>query len=310
MGWRDGQGGGAMQPQSSLSGFRGGMNPGAGYGGGALGNSGFVPTTGTGQFPEMSLPPALAGTGGVRSPSGPYGPPGFVGGPTRSGPGGSGGMYAGGPGGTIMNQSLPTGGAEPYNAGSSTTGGPSYAVNPGPAPYGGMGGPAPTPGSGPLLPNDPAWFSSPQGLAQQAAMAQRLTRGMGPGTLGQARHAPVVPGSGPTEGYTSPMDAYRGMRGAERSAAFEAARAGQPRTWYAQELAKAGVNWQGMNDMQQMRAYLNTLPPEQAADYLAKYAALGPNAGSLTIGGWQPGMDPMMSVGPVGSGPFGNGIAS
>ena len=302
MGWRDGQGGGMMQPQSSLSGFRGGANP-------------------------------LAGTGGVRSPSGPYGPPGFLGGPQNTG--GPGGMYAGGPGGTI------TGGAEPYNAGSSTTGGPSYAVNPGPAPYGGMGGPAPTnyispappgtggikpppgsvgsnemgyltPGSGPLLPNDPAWFSSPQGLQQQLAMARRVMgpyAALAPGRAGQP-HERVVPGSGPTEGYTSPMDAYRGMRGAERSAAFEAALAGQPRTWYAQELAKAGVNWQGMNQMQQMRAWLNTLPPEKAADYLAKYAALGPNAGSLTIGGWQPGMDPMMSVGPVGSGPFGNGIAS
>lgn len=278
------------------------------------------------------------GTGGVRSPSGPYGPPGFVGGPTRSGPGGSGGMYAGGPGGTIMNQSLPTGGAEPYNAGASTTGGPSYAVNPGPAPYGGMGGPAPTnyispappgtggikpppgsvgsnemgyltPGSGPLLPNDPAWFSSPQGLQQQLAMARRVMgpyAALAPGRAGQP-HERVVPGSGPTEGYTSPNAAMQGMRGAERSAYIEAQRAGQPRTWYAQELAKAGVNWQGMNDMQQMRAYLNTLPPEKAADYLAKYAALGPNAGSLTIGGWQPGMDPMMSVGAVGSGPFGIG---
>ncbi len=286
------------------------------------------------------------GTGGVRSPSGPYGPPGFVGGPTRSGPGGSGGMYAGGPGGTIMNQSLPTGGAEPYNAGSSTTGGPSYAVNPGPAPYGGMGGPAPTnyispappgtggikpppgsvgsnemgyltPGSGPLLPNDPAWFSSPQGLQQQLAMARRVMgpyAALAPGRAGQP-HERVVPGSGPREGPAGGWAAELGVTG-KNDPRFRdrydpgGIMAGAPRTWTEQELAKAGVNWQGMNQMQQMRAYLNTLPPEQAADYLAKYAALGPNAGSLTIGGWQPGMDPMMSVGPVGSGPFGNGIAS
>ena len=281
MGWRDGQGGGAMQPQSSLSGFRGGANP-------------------------------LAGTGGVRSPAGPYGPPGFL--------GGAGGMYAGGPGGTYMNQTMPTGGAEPFPTSLSTTGGvgttmqPNGYIPPGVPP--GTGGIKPPPGSvgtpdiGYLtpdalnLPTNPAWFSSPQGLSQQAAMAQRLTRGMGPGTLGQT-HAPVVPGSGPTQGYTSPNAAMRGMGGAERSAYIEAQRAGQPRTWYAQELAKAGVNWQGMNDMQQMRAYLNTLPPEQAQAYLSQMATLGPGMGSLTMGGWQPGMDPMMSVGQVGSGPFG-----
>ena len=91
------------------------------------------------------------------------------------------------------------------------------------------------------------------------------------------------------------------------SAAFDAANAGQPRTWYAKELANAGVNWQGMNDMQQMRAYLNTLPPEQAQAYLSQMAASGPSGGGLTMGGWQPGMDPMMSVGAVGSGPFGTG---
>ena len=267
MGWRDGQGGGMMQPQSSLSGFRGGANP-------------------------------LAGTGGVRSPSGPYGPPGFLGGPQNTG--GPGGMYAGGPGGTI------TGGAEPYNAGSSTTGGPSYAVNPGPAPYGGMGGPAPTnyispappgtggikpppgsvgsnemgyltPGSGPLLPNDPAWFSSPQGLQQQLAMARRVMgpyAALAPGRAGQP-HERVVPGSGPTEGYVSPNAAMRGMGGAERSAYIEAQRAGQPRTWYAKELAAAGIPWQGMSDYEQMQAWLNTLPPDQRQAYINGQAASG-----------------------------------
>lgn len=267
MGWRDGQGGGMMQPQSSLSGFRGGANP-------------------------------LAGTGGVRSPSGPYGPPGFLGGPQNTG--GPGGMYAGGPGGTI------TGGAEPYNAGSSTTGGPSYAVNPGPAPYGGMGGPAPTnyispappgtggikpppgsvgsnemgyltPGSGPLLPNDPAWFSSPQGLQQQLAMARRVMgpyAALAPGRAGQP-HERVVPGSGPTEGYTSPNAAMQGMRGAERSAYIEAQRAGQPRTWYQKELAAAGIPWQGMSDYAQMQAWLNTLPPAQRQSYIDAQKAVG-----------------------------------
>ena len=264
------------------------------------------------------------GTGGVRSPSGPYGPPGFVGGPTRSGPGGSGGMYAGGPGGTIMNQSLPTGGAEPYNAGSSTTGGPSYAVNPGPAPYGGMGGPAPTnyispappgtggikpppgsvgsnemgyltPGSGPLLPNDPAWFSSPQGLQQQLAMARRVMgpyAALAPGRAGQP-HERVVPGSGPTEGYTSPNAAMQGMRGAERSAYIEAQRAGQPRTWYQKELAAAGIPWQGMSDYAQMQAWLNTLPPAQRQSYIDAHKAVGLD---FTM--------PAPTGG--GSGPFGN----
>lgn len=234
--------------------------------------------------------------------------------------GGPGGMSAGGPGGTYTG-AVSTGGAEPFPTGSSTTGRvgttmqPNGYIPPGVPP--GTGGIKPPPGSvgtpdiGYLtpdalnLPTNPAWFSSPQGLAQQMDLARRV---MGPyAGLAPNRqpHAPVVPGSGPTQGYTSPMDAYRGMRGAERSAAFEAANAGQPRTWYAKELANAGVNWQGMNDMQQMRAYLNTLPPEKAQAYLSQMAAAGPGMGSLTMGGWQPGMDPMMPVGQVGSGPFG-----
>lgn len=305
MGWRDGQGGGMMQPQSSLSGFRGGANP-------------------------------LAGTGGVRSPSGPYGPPGFLGGPQNTG--GPGGMYAGGPGGTIMNQSLPTGGAEPYNAGSSTTGGPSYAVNPGPAPYGGMGSPAPTnelppqlAGTGgvrsPYGPYGPPGFigggndrlSPAQSAQWQAAVGNSPWRGLMPNQgqypTGHGNGPGPVHGGGPREGPAGGWAAELGVTG-KNDPRFRdrydpgGIMAGAPRTWTEQELAKAGVNWQGMNQMQQMRAWLNTLPPEKAADYLAKYAALGPNAGSLTIGGWQPGMDPMMSVGPVGSGPFGNGIAS
>ena len=297
MGWRDGQGGGAMQPQSSLSGFRGGANP-------------------------------LAGTGGVRSPSGPYGPPGFLGG----GPGGPGGMYAGGPGGTYTG-AVSTGGAEPFPTGSSTTGGVGTTMQPnsesgmvhvlggtgryGPPELGIMdpndprlsqpnagatngprlppipanlpGGMASGYGSlfgaqGPMLPNNPDWFASPQGLAQQAAMAQRLTRGMGPGTLGQT-HAPVVPGSGPTQGYVSPNAAMRGMGGAERSAYIEAQRAGQPRTWYAKELAAAGIPWQGMSDFAQMQAWLNTLPPDQRQSYIAAAQAQGIDYSSTPTAG-------------------------
>lgn len=40
--------------------------------GGVMGQPGF------GNTPQYNLPPQLAGTGGVKSPAGPYGPPGFV----------------------------------------------------------------------------------------------------------------------------------------------------------------------------------------------------------------------------------------
>lgn len=213
--------------------------------------------------------------------------------------GGPGGMSAGGPGGTYTG-AVSTGGAEPFPTGSSTTGRvgttmqPNGYIPPGVPP--GTGGIKPPPGSvgtpdiGYLtpdalnLPTNPAWFSSPQGLAQQAAMAQRLTRGMGPGTLGQT-HAPVVPGSGPTQGYVSPNAAMRGMGGAERSAYIEAQRAGQPRTWYAKELAAAGIPWQGMSDFAQMQAWLNTLPPDQRQSYIAAAQAQGIDYSSTPTAG-------------------------
>lgn len=238
------------------------------------------------------------GTGGVRSPSGPYGPPGFVGGPTRSGPGGSGGMYAGGPGGTIMNQSLPTGGAEPYNAGASTTGGPSYAVNPGPAPYGGMGGPAPTnyispappgtggikpppgsvgsnemgyltPGSGPLLPNDPAWFSSPQGLQQQLAMARRVMgpyAALAPGRAGQP-HERVVPGSGPREGpNTSPYSLPKGAQSAMSQANWA-----NP-DWRMQQVLAGAIAPTNNAELQAMIAQMS---PADRQAYIDRYKSIG-----------------------------------
>ena len=94
-------------------------------------------TTG-GLDPNPSLPPQLAGTGGVKSPSGPYGPPGFIG--AQASPQGQWGALVGsnplvqafGPNHGQFPQGPKGGTAGPYAPGSGPTEGPaSWSSGPG-----------------------------------------------------------------------------------------------------------------------------------------------------------------------------------
>lgn len=268
MGWRDGQGGWMMQPQSSLSGFRGGANP-------------------------------LAGTGGVRSPAGPYGPPGFIdGGPASP-------RLLTQPGTGMM----PTGGLEPYNPGmASTTGGVGTTMQPnGSAPTNGPRLPPIPPGTDPFIAQNwgflhsrpsgpqvgtPEWFASPQGLQQGVDLTQRLTRGMGPGTLG----------TGGMGGQHPAMAANAGMGGRSGAglgtAKLDWRAAGQPNPMmtdpaYRMQEVLAGRAAPGTNA--ELQAMLAQMSPADRDAYVAKYRSIG--------------LDPLFQGG-GGSGPFGNGIAS
>lgn len=231
-------------------------------------------------------------------------------------------MYAGGPGGTIMNQSLPTGGAEPYNAGSSTTGGPSYAVNPGPAPYGGMGSPAPTNGLPPQLagtggvkspygPYGPPGFigggndrlSPAQSAQWQAAVGNSPWRGLMPnqGQYPTGHGNGPGPASGGGEGYVSPLAAMRqaaqngpGTFAQNRSAYIGDARGNtwDNPDWRMQQVIGGKIAPTNNAELQAMIAQMS---PADRQAYIDRYKSIGLDV-TYQGGG--------------GSGPFGNGIAS
>jgi hypothetical protein len=228
------------------------------------------------------LPPQLAGTGGVRSPAGPYGPPGFIDGapaPLRTGGGAS------GVGTTMYPQ---TGGLDPGVANQGALNGP--RLPPIPPEFAGAGNAqawANLYGANkPLLPNDPSWFSSPQGLQQGVDLTQRMTRGYGPGTLG-----------------TGGMGGNHLMRGDPRTNAGEGGQS--PKMTRQQAAAQVTANWQNPDwRMQQvlggkiaptnnaeLQAMLANMSPADRDAYIAKYKSIG--------------LDPTYQGG-GGSGPFGN----
>lgn len=275
-----------------------------GYGqpGGAMGQPGVQPTPRVGQFPGGGLPPQLQGTGGVRSPAGPYGPPGFVGG------------------------SVPVGAAQPYGADNSLTGGP-------PAPYGRMGAPytgggvgttmqpntgglQPSdaangprlppipPGTDPFvaqnwgflhstlpassLPTSPEWFSSPAGLAQQRALATRTANNVLPGVMngshftGQHQAARPDPRTNTGEGYVSPYAASKGAQSAQSQSNWA-----NP-DWRMQQVMAGKI---APTNNAELQAMLAGMSPTDRDAYVAKYQSVG--------------LNPLFQGG-GGSGPFGN----
>lgn len=125
-----------------------------------------------------------------------------------------------------------------------------------------------TPGSGPLLPNDPAWFSSPQGLQQQLAMARRVMgpyAALAPGRAGQP-HERVVPGSGPTEGYTSPYSLPKGAQSAMSQANWA-----NP-DWRMQQVLAGAIAPTNNAELQAMIAQMS---PADRQAYIDRYKSIG-----------------------------------
>lgn len=248
-----------------------------------MGNSGFVPTPRVGQFPGQP-----AGTGGVRSPAGPYGPPGFIG-----------------------NDRLPVGGAQPYNPGVGTTMQPNTGGLD-PAPYGGIGSPAPT--NGPRLPpippgthpmaeqnwaflhstpgwaqaGTPEWFQSAQGLNAQKEMAMRLGNNVLPGSMDGSHFTGAHQGgrdyrSNSGEGYQSPMSQMTRQQAAAQSQANW-----QKPDWRMQQVLGGKI---APTNNAELQAMLGGMSPADRDAYIAKYKSIG--------------LDPTYQGG-GGTGPFGN----
>lgn len=286
-----------------------------------MGQPGFRPTPRVGDPSMSGLPPQLAGTGGVRSPAGPYGPPGFIGG-----------------------GSVPVSGAQPLNPGSGTTYGVGTTMYANgaqtgglePAPYGGMGSPAPT--NGPRLPpippgtpeffadnwaaangypwnannpkpGTPEWFQSAQGLNAQKEMAMRIANGVLPGVMNGGRFAGgggrfdamhanrPDPRTNAGEGYVSPVQQLReasqngpGTFAQNRAAAIEASKAntwGNP-DWRMQQVLAGKI---APTNNAELQAMLANMSPADRDAYIAKYKSIG--------------LDPTYQGG-GGTGPFGN----
>lgn len=268
-----------------------------------MGQPGFRPTPRVGDPSMSGLPPQLAGTGGVRSPAGPYGPPGFIGG-----------------------GSVPVSGAQPLNPGSGTTYGVGTTMYANgaqtgglePAPYGGMGSPAPTnelppqlAGTGgvrsPYGPYGPPGFigggndrlSPAQSAQWQAAVGNSPWRGLMPNQgqypTGHGNGPGPVPGGG--EGYVSPVQQLReasqngpGTFAQNRAAAIEASKAntwGNP-DWRMQQVLAGKI---APTNNAELQAMLANMSPADRDAYIAKYKSIG--------------LDPTYQGG-GGTGPFGN----
>lgn len=262
------------------------------------------------------LPKPLAGTGGVRSPAGPYGPPGFIDGPIRLPPG----MPGGAPG------SVPIGSEQPFPS-NSTTGGVGTTMQPNtgglePAPYGGMGSPAPTNGLPPQLagtggvkspygPYGPPGFigggndrlSPAQSAQWQAAVGNSPWRGLMPnqGQYPTGHGNGPGPASGGGEGYVSPLAAMRqaaqngpGTFAQNRSAYIGDARGNtwDNPDWRMQQVIGGKIAPTNNAELQAMIAQMS---PADRQAYIDRYKSIGLDV-TYQGGG--------------GSGPFGNGIAS
>jgi hypothetical protein len=251
-----------------------------------MGQAGFQPSPRP-MGPPSGLPPQLQGTGGVRSPAGPYGPPGFIGG---------------------LPGSLPVGSAQPLNPGSGTTGGVGTTMQPN------TGGLDPNPANGPRLPpippgtppfladnwafmhqtpqwpqaGTPEWFNSQQGMNAQRDMAMRLGNNVLPGSMNGSNFTGAHPSdrnyrSNAGEGYQSPMS---GMTRQQASAQSQS-------NW-------ANPDWR----MQQVLA--GKIAPTNAAEGQAMLANMTPEARQAYIDKYKSiGLDPTYQGG-GGTGPFGN----
>lgn len=215
--------------------------------------------------------------------------------------------------------SLPATGAQPWPS-NSTTGGVGTTMQPNatntgglePAPYGGMGNPAPT--NGPRLPPIPAdahpmladnwgwlhsqpsapragtpeWYSSPQGLNAQKEMAMRLGNSVLPGSMngshftGQHQTARPDPRANSGEGYVSPYAASKGAQSAQSQANWA-----NP-DWRMQQVLAGRI---APTNNAELQAMLANMAPADRDAYLAKYRSIG--------------LDPTYQGG-GGTGPFGN----
>lgn len=284
------------------------------------------------------LPKPLQGTGGVRSPAGPYGPPGFVGGLPGSLPVGAAdnaprNSLTGGVGTTMQPNATNTGGPPPgyigipwgeYGTGGwvpPQTGGLPYqdtlyrpdsgipqqtgGLQPNMASQGPTPGPSPTngprlppipPGTHPMVAENwgflhsqpsapragtPEWFNSPQGMNAQAALAQRGTYGMGPGTLGTAGQHPAA------RDYRADGQNVAGGLTRQQAAAQSQANWANP-DWRMQQVLGGSI---APTNNAEMQAMIANMSPADRDAYLAKYRSIG--------------LDPTFQGG-GGTGPFGN----
>lgn len=239
--------------------------------------------------------------------------------------------------------SVPVSGAQPWPTNGTTGGGVGTTMQPNtgglePAPYGGMGSPAPT--NGPRLPpippgtpeffadnwaaangypwnannpkpGTPEWFQSAQGLNAQKEMAMRIANGVLPGVMNGGRFAGgggrfdamhanrPDPRTNAGEGYVSPVQQLR-----------EASQNG-PGT-FAQNRAAAieasKANTWGNPDWRMQQVLAGKIAPTNNAELQAMIANMAPADREAYLAKYRSiGLDPTFQGG--GSGPFGNSIA-
>lgn len=209
----------------------------------------------------------------------------------------------GGVGTTMQANAMQTGGLQPNMANGS---GPSTDN---PAPTNGPRLPPIPPGTDPFiaqnwgflhstlpqssLPTSPDWFNSPQGLAQQGAMAQRVARGamgglplpsFGGGGIGGGQHPgrrdPRVDNG---EGYVSPYAASKEAQSAQSQANWA-----NP-DWRMQQVLAGKI---APTNAAELQAMLANMSPADRQAYIDRYRSIGLDVTYQPTGG--------------GSGPFGN----